>query len=100
MPAVLYLPEALEDLERLRDFLAGSDAIVANETVLLICDAVTVLEAHPLIGRPAGNSRRELVVSRGRTGYLVLYRYDENDDRVLVSAIRHQREAGYDPERR
>jgi len=35
------------------------------------------------------------VISRGRSGYLALYRYDEDRDRVLVLTIRHQREAGY-----
>jgi hypothetical protein len=38
---------------------------------------------------------RERVVSRGRTGYLALYDYDEVRDVAVVLAIRHQREAGY-----
>ena len=99
MPAVVFLPGALEDLERLRDFLADADLVVANETILLISEAVNILAVHPLIGRPADRSWRELVVSRGRSGYVVLYRYDERNEKVLVSAIRHQREAGFDPER-
>jgi hypothetical protein len=35
------------------------------------------------------------VISRGKTGYLALYHYDEARDRILVLAIRHQREAGF-----
>ena len=100
MPAVLYLPGALDDLGRLRDFLAESDLFAANETSRLIVEAVDVLASHPLIGRPAADGMRELVVSRGRSGYVALYRYAESEDRVLIAAIRHQREAGYDPERR
>ncbi len=100
MPAVLYLPDALDDLARLRDFLIESDLVAANETSLLITEAVKILANHPLIGRSAGPGMRELVISRGRTGYVALYRYDEQEDRVLVTAIRHQREAGHDPERR
>jgi hypothetical protein len=38
---------------------------------------------------------RELIISRGKTGYIALYEYDETADVVLVLAIRHQREAGY-----
>jgi hypothetical protein len=38
---------------------------------------------------------RELVISRGKSGYLALYDYDEPNDMVLVLALRHQREAGY-----
>ncbi len=47
------------------------------------------------VGRPVESGLRELVISRGKTGYLALYRYEEQRDRVLVLAIRHQREAGY-----
>ncbi len=97
MPAIRYLPDALEDLERLRNFLLDTDKVAAEETVLLILDAVDVLAAHPFVGRAARDGHRELVISRGRTGYVALYRFDEEEDRVLVAAIRHQREAGYDP---
>jgi plasmid stabilization system protein ParE len=58
-------------------------------------DAIDVLRTHPLIGRPVEHGLRELVISRGRSGYLALYTYDEPGDRVIVHAIRHQREAGY-----
>ena len=100
MAAVVYLPRALEDLECLRDFLAGSDIVAADETILLILDAAGILAAHPLIGRASDDGMRDLIVSRGRTGYVALYRYDEREDRVLIAAIRHQREAGFDPDRR
>lgn len=49
----------------------------------------------PLIGRPVEHGLRELVVSRGRTRYVALYSFREDDDVVLALAIRHQREAGY-----
>jgi hypothetical protein len=39
--------------------------------------------------------RNELPISRGKTGYVALYRYNELLDTVFVLAIRHQREAGY-----
>lgn len=100
MPAVLYLPDALDDLARLRDFLAESDLVGANETSLLITEAVKILADHPHIGRPTEHGLRELVVSRGRSGYIALYRYVEHADQILVAAIRHQREAGYDSQRR
>lgn len=100
MPAIQFLPGALDDLKRLRDFLVDTDVTAAEETVLLILDAVDVLCAHPLLGRASQDKLRELVISRGRTGYVALYKYDERKDRILIAAIRHQREAGYDPERR
>jgi hypothetical protein len=39
---------------------------------------------------------RELVISRGRTGYVALYTYDKERDRVWIKTIRHQREGGFD----
>ncbi|HYU68400.1 MAG TPA: type II toxin-antitoxin system RelE/ParE family toxin [Burkholderiales bacterium] len=95
MASVSYAPRALTDLERLSDFLAETDLRAAAHTVDLIADAVAVLEEHPLIGRRAEADLRELVISRGRSGYIALYRYDGERDRVLVLAVRHQREAGY-----
>jgi plasmid stabilization system protein ParE len=46
---------------------------------------------HPLLGRPAGHGLRELLISRGRTGYVALYQYDAATDAVVVLAVRHQR---------
>jgi plasmid stabilization system protein ParE len=51
------------------------------------------LQHHPLIGRPVGNLR-ELVISKVRTGYVALYRYLPQQDRVDILAIRHQRKSG------
>ena len=55
-----------------------------------------MLRSHPLIGRRVAGELRELVISRGRTGYIALYEYQPVFDRVSVRAIRHQREAGFD----
>ena len=95
MAVISYAPRASSDLQRLVDFLAESDPSAAAQTAELIVSAVEALQHHPLLGRPVESGFRELVISRGRSGYLALYRYDEAVDRVLVLTIRHQREAGY-----
>lgn len=95
MARLIYAQRALSDLERLTDFLLDTEPAMALETVELIAEAVQILEHHPLIGRPAEQGMRELVISRGRTGYLALYSHDETHDMVLIFAIRHQREAGH-----
>ena len=95
MASVSYASQALADLERLCDFLAETDPLAASQTIDLILDAVAILERHPLMGRLAEADLRELVISRGKSGYIALYRYDAGRDRVLVLAVRHQREAGY-----
>lgn len=95
MARLIYAQRALSDLERLTDFLLDTEPAMALETVELIAEAVQILEHHPLIGRPTEQGMRELVISRGRTGYLALYSHDEAHDVVLIFAIRYQREAGH-----
>jgi plasmid stabilization system protein ParE len=90
-----YSPKATLDLERLQDFLAEHDPEWAVAATQAIVHGVSVLEQHPLIGRPAEEGMRELVISRGRTGYVALYDYLEPIDTVVILALRHQREAGY-----
>ena len=94
MAKLIYSGKALGDLERLTDFLIRTDPSAAEETIGLIEEAVELLRRHPLVGRPVEHGLRELVISRGRTGYVALYSFEEARDAVLILAIRHQREAG------
>lgn len=95
MARLIYSAEALADLERLVEFLIEAEPPAALETIDLIEEAVSVLKRHPLIGRPVESGLRELVVSRGHTGYVALYSFERIHDAVLILAVRHQREAGY-----
>ena len=95
MARLIYSRRALVDLERLTDFLLETEPVAALHTIVLISEAIQILENHPLVGRSAEHGMRELIISRGRTGYLALYSYEEEHDTALVLAIRHQREAGY-----
>jgi toxin ParE1/3/4 len=47
-----------------------------------------------MIGRPANNNKRELVIGRRSHGYVALYRYIVEIDTVFVLAVRGQKEAG------
>ena len=95
MTELVYSAQALQDMERLSDFLLDTDPQAAQDTVGLIFDALEILVQHPEIGRKVHFGQRELVVSRGSTGYLALYRYLPHLDCILVLALRHQRESGY-----
>lgn len=95
MTRLVHSPEAANDLEALVEFLLGSQPEHAVETVDLVLDALSVLERHPLMGRPVAHGMRELVISRGKSGYLALYAFDATADVVFVLAIRHQREQDY-----
>ena len=87
--------EAANDLDRLVDFLLATQPLEAARTNDLITDALCILERHPMIGRPIEQGLHELVISRGNSGYLALYQYDESADVVIVLAVQHQREQGY-----
>jgi len=91
----LLAQDAVDDLDRLTDFLLQNAPDAAAVTVGLIVGGLDILAHHPLVGRPLSNGLRELVISRGRTGYLALYGYDAQADVALVLAVRHQRESGY-----
>ena len=81
-------------IDRLTDFLLDQSQTAAQSTTELVIDGLQTLRQHPRIGRVRSDGLRELVISRGKTGYLALYRYDEIRDVARVLAIRHQRELG------
>jgi plasmid stabilization system protein ParE len=95
MAKLIYSERAFADPERLTDFLVAGDPPAAAETAALIEEAIALLKRHPLLGRPVEHEMRQLVISRGRTGYVALYSLEEEQDVILILAIRHQREAGY-----
>jgi toxin ParE1/3/4 len=92
---LVLAPRVLADIERLTDFLIEGDTHGAAETGGLLLNGLSVPKNHPLIGRKVEDGFRELVISRGRTGYLALYDYDVARDTAVVLAIRHQRGHGH-----
>jgi len=92
MTRLVFAPGAMRDLDQLAYFLLAQSAADAAATAPLISSALGVLKRHPLIGRPAEEGLRELLISRGRSGYVALYRYDPVSDTAAVLAIRRQRE--------
>ena len=95
MAQIVYSDEALGDFERIIEFLLKTSPEAAMQTLMIIRSAVSILEAHPLIGRHVDHHIRELVISQRATGYLALYRFDAAFDVIRILRIRHQREAGY-----
>ena len=95
MARVQITTRALADLERLFDFLAEHNPELARERMLSVRQAFELLSDHPLLGRQAEDGRRELILSRGRFGYVAKYRWIPAEDVVLILTVRHQLEAGY-----
>jgi plasmid stabilization system protein ParE len=94
MATVEITRRGLADLERLFDFIAAENPQRALEQILSVRKAFELLADHPLLGRAAEEGQRELVLSRGRYGYIAKYRWLPAEDIELVLAVRHQLEAG------
>jgi len=99
---VRFSVEAQDDLLRLFDFQleraqTAEDLDQAVATIEAVRAAVlTQLSSTPYSFRKAGRSstRRELIIPFGATGYVALYEVVDLS-RVLVLAVRHQREGDY-----
>ena len=94
MVKIVYAQQAVDDLLRLTDFLIESSPAAALATIDLIEEAIMLLVRHPLIGRLVDDALRELIISRGKSGYVALYSYERNSDTILILTIRRQREVG------
>jgi plasmid stabilization system protein ParE len=97
MPQIIYAPSALRDLQKLQEFLRSKNAVAAKRAVETISKAIKMLRHQPQIGRPVEDmpdEYREWLINFGNSGYAARYRFDGTD--VVILAIRHQREIGYD----
>ena len=92
MTRLAFAPQAAQDLKRLTEFLLDTDPHAANETMSILIDGLRILTQHALAGRTVEHDYRELVISRGRSGYVALYTYNVSRNVALILAIRHQPE--------
>jgi len=96
MPSLNWTPQALADIQRLYRFLAPRDLNAARNVITEIRSSVKILTYQPAPGRPLEElppSFREWPVSFGNSGYIVLYRIDDNA--IPILAVRHQWETGW-----
>lgn len=95
MTRVRLTAGVIEDFDRIVSHLQGHEVDGVDARADVIISALDILAGNPLIGRPAGGDKRELVIGRGSHGYLALYRYVALIDMVLILAVRAQREGSY-----
>ena len=92
MSEVVSLPEAVEDMSRLRLFLEDKSPSAAARLAKTILEGVALLRDFLERGKPLndGTNRRELYLPFGVGAYVLRYRTDGN----LVAIIRvwHSRE--------
>jgi len=96
MTRIELAPEVGDDFDRILNHLVQYNVDNPLLRIREIIEAINILENNPMIGRPAKNSKRELIIGRRSHGYVALYRYIFEIDTVLVLAVKNQKEVGYD----
>ena len=100
---VRFADAAREDLNRLFDFLLEraqtvEDLAVAQQAIdEIVATCTGHLSKTPFSYRKSGESalRRELIIPFGSTGYVAQYEIEPALLRVIVLAVRNQREDDY-----
>ena len=92
MSEVIWLPEALEDMGRLRLFLEDKNASATVRMAKTILAGAELLRAFPERGKPMsdGTGRRELYLSFGAGAYVLRYKTDGKV--VAIIRVWHSRE--------
>ena len=96
MPPLIGSPQALLDVQRPHRFLASNHGDAARRAVKAVRQGLGVLGQQPGIGRPVQDlpeEFREWLIDFGDSGYLVRYRLAARE--VVILAVRHRSEAGY-----
>ena len=92
-----YTVEALEDFDRIYDFLVVYDVELAERAIQAVKLGLNILTEFPFSCRKISGCNgliRELLIPFGSSGYIVLFRID-SPETVTVAAVRHQREDDY-----
>lgn len=92
---VEYADQVSDDFDRIVAHLLGHAVDDIAGRLADIQSAIGLLERNPDIGRPVDAGLRELVIGRGSRGYVALYAVLNDEELVLVLALRSQSEAGY-----
>ncbi|HTE79900.1 MAG TPA: type II toxin-antitoxin system RelE/ParE family toxin [Reyranella sp.] len=95
MAQIVYSRNALANLKRLHRFLTRKNPDAAVRAIRTIRDKIVILSRFPKFGRvdPEQPDYRELFILFGDAGYVARYRLDGKV--VVILAVRHAREAGY-----
>lgn len=95
MVRIELAPEIFDDIDRFMDHMIQHEVASVQDRVGEIFQALEILTHSPLIGRPVENGKRELIIGKGSSGYIALYRYLADIDTIFVLALRAQREFGF-----
>jgi plasmid stabilization system protein ParE len=90
---IVFAREAVSDLERLRNFLYKRNPDAAARAMTAIGSAIYSMGTFPERGRPSSlTGARELIVSFGRSAYVLRYAHLSETNEVVVLRVWHGRE--------
>lgn len=92
---IKWLQPALEDLQRLKDFILPHNREAARRAIGVIRATVLLLNENPRIGKPVENlpDNHDLIIPFGSAGYVLRYRIQ--GDTAFIIAVKHGKEAGF-----
>ena len=91
MPQLRWLPEALDDLQRLHRFLPEVGPDAAKRAAAAILEGADQLAEHPRLGKRLDDDRREWFIPFGVGAYTLRYRLTPDADPVVIR-VWHSRE--------
>lgn len=93
MPLVRFSPQAIEDLIRVRNFLAEKSIPAADRAKKEISEKIQLLPTRPEIYKPVDDypELRDLTIKFGVGSYIARYRYVRGHD-IVILRIRHNKE--------
>jgi plasmid stabilization system protein ParE len=91
---ILFAPDAVSDIERVRHFLGTRNPGAAQRALHTIWSALERIQDIPELGRPTEeHDIRQIVVRFGTAGYIVRYTTLPATRDILVLRVWHGREA-------
>ena len=93
---LVFLPEALGDIDRLYKFLIDAgNPLAAQKAMLAIDEGAQMLQESPYLGVPMeqGSAYRQLFIPFGKRAYVLRHRIDVANDTLVVVRVWHSREA-------
>lgn len=91
---ILLSSEAVSDVDRVRSFLERLNPDASKRALKRIWDSLEMVEKLPSLGRPTELPEiRQIVVLFGSSGYIVRYKFLQEQGTLLVTRIWHSREA-------
>jgi toxin ParE1/3/4 len=90
MPALIWHPDAIDDIARPYDFLAPVSPLAAQRAAAVIKEAANRIADNPHIGSPRAEFR-EWPAQFGRSAYILRYHILPTGD-ALITRFWHSRE--------